>query len=243
MKKILLTCATLCLVLLLGWCSSKKEVNMQDCFTKLTGDVAEKDSRTICVEDVLMSVKNDFVKTCAEKNIAAKTGLVETLKANQATSGDLKDIDNLVKECIAYDLEYTWDVATWQTTASATSAWGYPIFNSFVYWYPGMYVPMFYPYPLFVGYGFNYNSVDSDFRRNYNNARTRAGRPSSYAGAAKANYSPAKSTATSSSYNLGSAGKSWSSTATSSSRSSASSSSSSSSSRSSSSSATSSSLW
>lgn len=231
MKRILLICMTLCLALVLGWCSQKKEVTMQECFSKLTGDVAESESRTICIEDVLMSIKNEFVKTCAEKNIAQKTGLVETLKANNATTWDLKDIDNLVKECIAYDLEYTGDVASGGTTMSTSAGW-YPIFSSFVYWYPGMYVPMFYPYPLFMWYWFGYNSVDADFRRNYNNSRTAAWRPSSYAWAAKAKYSPAKSTATSS-YSLWAAGKSWSSTATHSS--------SSSSSRSSSS--TSSSLW
>lgn len=77
------------------------------------------DYPSLCVEDTLLHLKDDWVKSCVETNIDSKPQLAEYLKNGKLAAQEVDDIDALVKECSFYKS---------QNSVSDS----HPVFNSFV---------------------------------------------------------------------------------------------------------------
>lgn len=131
------------------------------------------------------------------------------------STGDVKDIDELAKECINY---FTLQEQKEKLSAT-TPATNYPVFGSFTNSLAGSFLGSYLANSMFMG-RMNYNSpMDSNlYRSQYENERRRGGggfRSAPFIGSTATSYersavsTKAKAATASSSYKLGGAGKAW----------------------------------
>lgn len=138
-------------ILILGWCSSTTpDVSILDC--------ASSANTTECVVGVVDMIKDEFVKNCVQNNVLSKTWLALTIESWALLSpGEVKDIDNLAKECISYSVANPW--------ASPTST---PMFNSFLMWAGGAFLWTYLASSFLGGGRYNYNApIDNRTRSAY----------------------------------------------------------------------------
>lgn len=168
MKKTVL-CLGLLTLLVLGWCSSNKDVSVTDCLVS--------DDRVWCVVDSIDSIQDTFTKDCVQNNVMANTGMVSAISTGTFSNGQIKDIDGLVRECI------------WFKTANPTTynQGGTPMFNTFLASAWGMFLGSYLANSFLGGWRYNYNAPittqqSSAYYSNYNREeeeKKRTGRASS----------------------------------------------------------------
>ncbi len=169
-----------------------------------------------CVEGNIESITNVWVKDCIETNIGEKKPLVEKMNNNAMTTGDVKDIDELAKECINYFALQEQK----EKLSPTTSAQNYPVFGSFTNSLAGSFLGSYLANSMFMG-RMNYNMpMDYGYYRgSYEEQRRRGGsagfRSQPFIGSTATSYersavsTKAKAATASSSYKLGGAGKAW----------------------------------
>lgn len=209
MKKIYLPLMLLT-VFILGWCSSTpKDTSVLDCNAKPEAERAQ------CVVDTIKWISNKFIRNCVENNILSNTGVSASISAANVSTGQVKDIDTLARECVSYTI-----ANPWYTSMTTTPVFS-PFMNSVAWSFVGSYLAN-----SFFGmsrYNYNYAvpmSVQNNYYRDYrkDEERRRAGwtytpvRMFAWSSRSISSvYSSAKSS-TSVKWSLGGSAKSWSST-------------------------------
>lgn len=197
-------------VFILGWCSSTpKDASVLDCNAKPEAERAQ------CITDTIKWISNKFIKNCVENNIVSNTGVSAALSAANISTGQVKDIDTLARECVSYTI-----ANPWYTSMTTT-----PIFSPFVSSMAWGFVGSYLSNSFFWMSRYNYNysippTVVNNYYRDYkkDEERRRAGgtyipsRMFAWSSRSISSvYSSAKSS-TSVKWSLGGSAKSWSST-------------------------------
>lgn len=166
-----------------------------------------------CVSNVINNIDDTFVKNCVEWNIVSNTWLNSMLNSWSVTTGYIKDMDSLVKECVSYKLS--------NNNVDANNT---PLFNSFLASAGWVFVWSWIANSFLWAWRYNYNMPISNSMRSayysdcntYNNgdckkwwAWTSRFIWRSYVNGASSSYM--KSSATSVSSSSKSLGKAWSS--------------------------------
>jgi hypothetical protein len=195
MKKSLALVA-LVVTLILGWCSTSKDVSVKDCL----GDA----DRVWCVVNSIESISDSFTRDCVQNNVMGNTGMVSAMTTGSFTNGQIADIDGLVRECIGF-----------KTANPTTYNQGWtPMFNTFLASAGGMFLGSYLANSfLWVG-RYNYNAPistqqSSAYYSNYNRQEEEKRRRGSSAPVTR--FAGSTRSVSTSKWTLGGSAKSWSS--------------------------------
>jgi len=107
-------------ILFLSSCTTSEPVPPKFNVKSITECTTNTDN-TLCVEEYIKGIKDEWLKNCVVSNIAEKPSLSSKMSSGSLTKDEMKDIDALMKECMYY-----------QDTNKNHATQGYPVFSSFV---------------------------------------------------------------------------------------------------------------